>query len=76
MKIEVNLEEGSVNEWGESIGAIIRQEMDAAVRSAVRKEINAILKGQLASWRKTLEAQLSKTTPAKLAAMLEVLDKK
>ncbi len=37
MKLEINLDQISVNDYEDTIGSIIKQEMDAAVRYEVRR---------------------------------------
>lgn len=74
MKLQVNLDDKWINDYEETIAQLISYEINAAVKAEVKKIVTAFVKVQLDSVRKEIESQIKKTTPAKLAKLLETLN--
>lgn len=75
MKLEVNLDDKWINDYDESIAQVIKQEIDQAVRNEVRKVVGAAVKKQMAGMTTMLEKAIKQATPAKIAKVLEALEK-
>lgn len=73
MKLEVGLDDKWINDYEDSIASLIKAEIDSAIRAEVSSTIRKAVKEHLITLRKQIETQISKTTPAKIAKLLENL---
>lgn len=74
MEIKVSLED-IYTDYGDTLASVIRSEIDGAIRTEVRLTIKKIIKEHLVSVQKAIEAEIKRTTPARLEKLLAALEK-
>lgn len=60
--------------YGDTVAGIIRDEINTAIRTEIRVTIKKIIKEHLVSVQKAIEAEIKRTTPARLEKLLRALD--
>lgn len=74
MEIKVNLDNIWTDyDYGDTVASLIKSEIEIAVRTEIRTTIRKTIKEQIDGVRKQIEAEIKKTTPAKLARLMEAL---